>query len=73
MFFGRNRVKVRSHRLAVWLNALWLGAAWVVIQLLVGFRFYLSGIAIATAAHIGGFLLGVILANPLLLLRYRKA
>jgi membrane associated rhomboid family serine protease len=30
-------------------------------------------VQIAVAAHIGGFLIGVILANPLLLFRYRKA
>ena len=28
---------------------------------------------IAVAAHIGGFIVGLLLANPLLLFRYRKA
>ena len=32
-----------------------------------------EGIQIAVAAHIGGFLVGVLLARPLLLFRYRKA
>ena len=80
MLFGRNRVSVVSGRLAVWLNALWLMAAWVILQLLVGiasaeggFPFTGGGMAIAFAAHIGGFIVGVILANPLLLFRYRKA
>ena len=80
MLFGRNRVKVVSGRLAVWLNALWLMAAWVVLQMLVGIasagaasRSPAAGMAIAAAAHIGGFIIGVMLANPLLLFRYRKA
>ena len=80
MLFGRNRVSMVSGRLAVWLNALWLMAAWVILQLLVGiasarggFPFTGGGMAIAAAAHIGGFIIGVLLANPLLLFRYRKA
>jgi membrane associated rhomboid family serine protease len=80
MLFGRNRVSVVSGRLAVWLNALWLMTAWVILQILVGiasagggFPFTGSGMAIAAAAHIGGFIIGVLLANPLLLFRYRKA
>jgi len=32
-----------------------------------------EGVTIAVAAHIGGFILGVLLANPLLLFKYRKA
>jgi membrane associated rhomboid family serine protease len=73
ILFGRNRVKVASPRLAVWLHALWLGAAWVVLQLLTGFTFQTLGTRLAVAAHIGGFLIGVALARPLLLFRYRKA
>jgi len=71
ILFGRNRVKVVNPRLATWLNALWLMAAWVGLQLIVAIA--IPGVGIAIAAHIGGFLLGVALANPLLLLRYRKA
>ena len=74
MVFGRNRVKVDNPRLALWLNALWLAIAWVVLQLLIGFTFQVDGAArIAIAAHIGGFLAGLLLAKPLLLLRYRGA
>ena len=29
MLFGRNKVKVANPTLALWLNALWLMAAWV--------------------------------------------
>ena len=79
ILFGRNKVKVGNPRLARWLNALWLMAAWVLMQLFVGIAIggaaFLSGggAQIAVGAHIGGFLVGVLLANPLLLLRYRKA
>ena len=38
-----------------------------------GFPFTGGGMAIAAAAHIGGFIIGVLLANPLLLFRYREA
>ncbi|MBV9372557.1 MAG: rhomboid family intramembrane serine protease [Alphaproteobacteria bacterium] len=80
MLFGRNRVSFVQGRLAVWINALWLMATWVILQILVGlaslqgdFPFTGAGMAIAVAAHIGGFIVGVLLANPLLLFRWRKA
>jgi membrane associated rhomboid family serine protease len=74
MLFGRNRVPVRDPRLALCLNVLWLLAAWVVLQ--VAMAIVLSarqGILLAVGAHIGGFVVGVFLARPLLLWRYRKA
>jgi membrane associated rhomboid family serine protease len=80
MLFGRNRVSIVSGRLAVWINALWLMATWVAIQLAIGIAsaqgalpFTGRGMAIAAAAQIGGFIVGVILANPLLRFRWRKA
>lgn len=73
LMFSRNRVKLANHRLAVLVNALWLGAAWVVLQLLTGFTFETVGTRIAIGAHIGGFLVGLLLVKPLLLLRYRGA
>ena len=73
IMFGRNKVRVANPTLALWLNALWLAAAWVVLQLIVGFTFETTGARIAVAAHVGGFLAGLLLAKPLLLLRYRGA
>lgn len=80
MLFGRNKVKVASPTLALWLNALWLMVAWVVLQICLGIAFggagFLTGgegVKIAVAAHIGGFAVGILLANPLLLFKYRKA
>jgi membrane associated rhomboid family serine protease len=73
MMFGRNRVKVANPTAALWLNALWLAVAWVGLQLMVGITFTTAGSRIAIMAHIGGFLVGLLLAKPLLLLRYRGA
>ena len=80
MLFGRNKVKVANPTLALWLNALWLMGAWVVLQVCLGIALqggsFLTGeggIQVAVAAHIGGFVVGVLLANPLLLFKYRKA
>jgi membrane associated rhomboid family serine protease len=73
LLFGRNKVKVKDPRLATVLNALWLGTAWVGLQILVGLTFANEGYSLAVAAHIGGVLVGLLLAKPLLLLRYRKA
>lgn len=72
LLFGRNRVKIANPAAAMMVNAAWLIAAWVVLQLLIGVTFHM-GARIAVAAHIGGFLAGLLLARPLLLLRYRGA
>ena len=73
MLFGRYRVKVRNNALAVAINALWLAAAWVAMQLLVAFAVGSGGPREAVAAHIGGFVAGLALARPLLLLKWRGA
>jgi membrane associated rhomboid family serine protease len=73
LLFGRNKVKVAHPGLAALLHALWLAAAWIGLQLLIGLTFETSGLRIAIAAHIGGFLAGLALARPLLLLKWRGA
>jgi membrane associated rhomboid family serine protease len=73
ILFGRNRVKVADPRLASWLHALWLLAAWVVLQLIAGLTYRSGDLAGGVAAHIGGFVIGLVLAKPMLLFRYRKA
>ena len=80
VLFGRNKVKVADRRLALALNALWLLAAWVGLNLIVGIiaRGGLipgtgPAMTVAVAAHIGGFIPGLVLAIPLLKFRYRKA
>jgi membrane associated rhomboid family serine protease len=74
MLFGRNKVKLANPALALAVHVLWLAAAWIALQLLVGFAFVPSGTnGIAVFAHIGGFIAGIALARPLLLLKWRGA
>lgn len=73
MLFGRNKIRVSNPQLALWLNALWLAAAWIGLQLIVGVTYDNNGARVAIAAHIGGFIAGLLLVKPLLLVRYRGA
>jgi len=73
MLFGRNKVKVSNPTLALWLNALWLLAGWIVLQLAFGFLSARADINIAIGAHIGGFVIGLALARPLFRFRFRNA
>ena len=54
---------------------LWLAAAWIGLQLMIGIA-TAGGMGqlgqIAIAAHIGGFLVGLVLTRPLLRWRFRK-
>ncbi len=54
-------------------RVVWLAAAWIVIQLLIGFASGGGLQPVAVGAHIGGFIAGLALARPLLLWRYRSA
>lgn len=54
-------------------HVLWLGAAWIGIQLLIGVAGAAGPTHIAIGAHIGGFIAGLLLARPLLMWRYRGA
>jgi membrane associated rhomboid family serine protease len=71
--FGRPRRVVKSESVNRWLNAAWLLAAWVVLQLMTAFLAGAQGLMLATPAHVGGFLAGLALQRPLLLWRYRRA
>ena len=71
--FGRAKAVTRSPSVNRWLNALWLLAAWIVLQLMTGYIAGAQGTMLATPAHIGGFVIGLLLQRPLLLLRYRRA
>ena len=51
----------------------WLLVAWVVLQLMMGWLAGGQGYLLATPAHVGGFVAGLLLQRPLLLWRYRKA
>lgn len=71
--FGRPKRIVRSEALNRTINALWLLAAWIVLQLMTGMLAGGEGLMLATPAHIGGFVAGLLMQRPLLLWRYRKA
>jgi membrane associated rhomboid family serine protease len=73
MLFGRSRVRLARPATATLVNALWAAAAWVALNLLVGYALDVMGTQVAIAAHIGGFLAGLALAKPLLLWRWRGA
>ncbi|MCL6730411.1 rhomboid family intramembrane serine protease [Sphingomonas hankyongi] len=71
--FGRAKQLTRSVRVNRWLNSAWLLVAWVGLQLAIGWLAGVQGVLLATPAHIGGFLAGILLQRPLLLWRYRRA
>ena len=73
LLYGQRRPSKLSPRIARWVHIAWLAAAWVAVQMLLGVASAVSGIAVAAAAHIGGFIAGLLLARPLLRWRYRKA
>ena len=73
ILYGQRRPSRLSPELARWVHIAWLAAAWIFVQLLLGLASRTEGIAIAAAAHIGGFLAGLVLARPLLRWRYRNA
>jgi membrane associated rhomboid family serine protease len=71
--FGKQKQLVKSPALNRALNALWLLAAWVVLQLMTAFMAGEQGMLLATPAHIGGFVAGLLMQRPLLMWRYRRA
>lgn len=71
--FSRPKPLVRSFRLNRVLNTLWILVAWVILQWMTAYLMGIQGVMVATGAHVGGFLAGVLLQKPLLLWRYRRA
>lgn len=73
LLFGQRRAKAIGPVPGEAVHVLWLAAAWIGIQALIGVAGGGGFGAIAIGAHIGGFLAGLALARPLLLWRYRGA
>lgn len=73
LLFGRSRAKALGPIPAQAIHVLWLAAAWTAINLAIGYAFLATGVAVAAAAHVGGFIAGLLLARPLLLWRWRRA
>jgi membrane associated rhomboid family serine protease len=71
--FGRPKPIVRNFRLNRALNTLWILVAWVILQWMASYLMGMEGVLVATGAHVGGFVAGVLLQKPLLLWRYRRA
>ena len=73
IFFGRPKQVVRNQKVNSWIHVAWLLAAWIVLQWMSAMLAGGEGVMLATPAHIGGFIAGLVLHRPLLLWRYRKA
>nr|WP_315383885.1 rhomboid family intramembrane serine protease [uncultured Sphingomonas sp.] len=73
LLYGRQRAKAIGPIPAQVVHIAWLAAAWVGVNLLMGFAFLQGGVTVAIWAHIGGFLIGLALARPMLLWRWRHA
>jgi membrane associated rhomboid family serine protease len=71
--FGRPRLVTRNMKLNRWIHIAWLATAWTVLQVIVGWSAGQQGMLLATPAHVGGFVAGLLLQRPLLLWRYRRA
>ena len=73
LFFGQPKQVTRNMKLNRWIHAIWLLATWVVLQWMTAMLAGSEGVLLATPAHIGGFIAGMLMQRPLLLWRYRKA
>ena len=71
--FGRAKQVSSSPAVNRLINIVWLAAAWAVLQYAVGYTAGAQGLMLATPAHIGGFVAGLLLQRPVLLWRYRGA
>lgn len=73
MLFSRSKAKRIGPIPAHYVHALWLALAWAAIQWMTGYAMNAAGQAIAVAAHVGGFLAGLMFARTLLAWRFRGA
>ncbi len=73
LLYGRQRAKAIGPIPGQVVHIAWLAAAWIGVNLLMGFAFLQGGVTVAIWAHIGGFLIGLALARPMLLWRWRHA
>ena len=73
LFFGQPKQVTRNQKLNRGIHVVWLLVTWVVLQWMAELLAGSEGVMLATPAHIGGFVAGLLLQRPLLLWRYRKA
>ena len=72
LYFGPQRGRAFGPLSAATVRALWLGVAWVVLNIAQAWAFGTMGTGIAVGEHIGGFAVGLLLARPLLRHRIRR-
>lgn len=70
LIFSRSEAPAIGPIPSHWVRAIWLAAAWIGVQVLLGFAGGAGFGAIAIWAHVGGFLAGLLLARPLLRWRF---
>lgn len=73
LLYGRQRTRDLGPVPGWLLHVAWLLVAWTLLNLAIGVLSAQSGMPIAAAAHVGGFLAGLVLCRPLLLWRWRGA
>lgn len=71
LIFSRSQTRAIGPIPGHWVRALWLAAAWIGLQLLLGFAGGGEFGNIAIWAHVGGFIAGLLLARPLLRWRFK--
>lgn len=72
LLFTRQRVKARFGIPPVVVHVVWLAIAWTLLQVAVGYAFGTADTGIAIWSHIGGFIVGLALAIPMLKGRRRR-
>jgi membrane associated rhomboid family serine protease len=72
LMFGRGKVRAIGPLSAFAVRGIWLAIAWTAIQWAISFASQAGPFGVATAAHVGGFLTGLILTPAFLEWRYRR-
>jgi membrane associated rhomboid family serine protease len=70
LLFGGAKAKPIGPIPAHVVHAIWLGVFWTALNLFIGWSSAGSGMPIAGAAHVGGFVAGMVLLRPLLRWRW---
>ncbi len=73
LFYGQPKRVSANRRLNRAIHVAWLLVTWVILQWMAGMLAGMQGVMLATPAHIGGFIAGLMLQRPLLLWKYRRA
>lgn len=72
LIFSQSKTRAIGPVPGHWVRALWLAAAWIGLQLLIGLAGSGELGSIAIWAHVGGFVAGLLIARPMLRWRFRS-